>query len=453
MDSKINEPKETTKEREAPRRGVSIHEKEDYRKSWRIFQVMAEFVEGYELLSSIENEVTILGSARTSQDGKYYDIARNIGKLLAQNGYTTVTGGGPGIMEAANRGAYEAGGESVGLNIQLPFEQRVNDYVKKAINFTYFSTRKVMLTAPADAFVLFPGGFGTMDEFFEIIDNIELGKMCESSIILVGEEFWGPLIKFLKESGCSLGSVSEEQVKKWHIVEDAEAAFDIIEKKGTHQHETCELSPIHFHSDSNMNWKVFRIMSELVEGFEFVSELHSDISVFGTKSIEKGTKYYESGYKLGKMLAESDFISITGGAPGIDEAVNKAAYEQGKESVGIGMKVKGQVRLNEYVNKSTIFDFPFTRKMVVTAPSKAFVFYPGGFGTLHQLFEILTLIQNNKMENVPVILYDHDFWGPWHVFIKKELHHKFETISDVDDELYQIVDDEETIMELINNGT
>jgi uncharacterized protein (TIGR00730 family) len=433
-------------------RGYSIHEEEDYRKPWRIFRVMAEFVEGYELLSSVENQVTVLGSARTKEDGKYYEIARNLGKLLGENNYSTVTGGGPGIMEAANRGAYEVDGESIGLNIQLPFEQRVNDYVKKAIGFSFFSTRKVMLTTPANAFVLFPGGFGTMDEFFEIIDHIELDKMCEAPIVLVGSEYWQPLLDFLKNSGCSLGSISEEQIKKWHVVENAQQAFDVIQQEGRAGHETCELSPTHFHTETNMNWRVFRIMSELVDGFDFVNDLQDDISVFGTKSIKEDSIYYDSGYKLGQKLAKSGFTPITGGAPGIDEAVNKGSSDAGGDSVGIGMKVRGETRLNDYVNRSLIFDFPFTRKMVVTAPSGGFVFYPGGFGTLHQLFEVLTLIQTNKMDQVPIILYDHDFWEPWHVFIKKNLHHRYETISDTDDELYQIVDDEDTILELINNG-
>ena len=117
------------------------------------------------------------------------------------------------------------------------------------------------------------------------------------------------------------------------------------------------------------------------------------------------------------------------------------------------MKVHGETRLNEYVDESIIFNFPFTRKMVMTAPSDAFVFYPGGFGTMHELFEILTLIQTGKMERVPVILVDHDFWEPWHKFIKKNLDHELHTISSQDDELYQIVDDESTVMDLIDNMT
>ena len=127
-----------------------MHTKGDYRDTWRIFRIMAEFVEGYQFLSDLEREVTILGSARLPEDNKYCKIATEFGGLLAKNGFTTLTGGGPGIMESTNKGAFEAGGESVGLNIQLPFEQRINPYVKKSIAFYYFFTRKVMLTSPAN---------------------------------------------------------------------------------------------------------------------------------------------------------------------------------------------------------------------------------------------------------------------------------------------------------------
>src|SRR3989338_6182356 len=142
----------------------------NYRDSWRIFRIITEIVEGYQFLSELKNEVIILGSARLPHNNKYNKIAVELGRLLGKNGFTTITGGGPGIMEAANRGAFEVGGESVGLNIQLPMEQRINPYVQHAVAFYYFFTRKVMLTAPANAFVYFPGGFGTFDEFFEVVD-------------------------------------------------------------------------------------------------------------------------------------------------------------------------------------------------------------------------------------------------------------------------------------------
>src|SRR3989338_7041363 len=141
----------------------------NYRDRWIIFRIITEFVEGYQFLGDLKKEVTLLGSARFPSNNKYYKIAQELGYLLGKNGFTTITGGGPGIMEAANNGAFEGGGESVGLNIQLPFEQRTNPYVKKSIAFYYFFSRKVMLTAPANAFVFFPGGFGTLDEFFEVV--------------------------------------------------------------------------------------------------------------------------------------------------------------------------------------------------------------------------------------------------------------------------------------------
>ena len=421
----------------------------DYLQSWRIFRIMSEFVEGYQLMASVEKEVTFLGSARTKEDDPYYKLAVDLGKKFAETGYAVVTGGGPGIMEAGNRGAREGGGESIGINIELPFEQHVNPYVDKFANFNYFFTRKVILTSPAQAFVYFPGGFGTMDEFFEVVDHIEIGKMCEVPIVLVGKEYWQGLIDLLRKSGCTLGTISEETISKWHIVDTAEEAFALVHDNFGMK-AACELSSSNFHSETETDWRVFRIMAELVEGFQFLSEGKSHaVSVLGTKSIQPDSPYYASAYELGTHLGQQGIPVVTGGASGIAEAANKGAFEQGGISVGLGMKVNGKQRMNRYVTRSMMFDFPFTRKLILTAPSRAFVFYPGGLGTMHQLFEILTLIQTKKVPKVPVILVGHEFWEPMHLYIKKLFVHKFETVSDEDDELYQIVDSIESVMKLI----
>lgn len=425
------------------------HTVDTYRDTWRIFRIMSEFVEGYQLMSTIEDEVTIFGSARFGEDHKYYKIARELGTLLGKHNMTTITGGGPGIMEAANRGAFEVGGESVGLNIQLPFEQRANPYVKKALGFYYFFTRKVMLTSPSQAFVFFPGGFGTMDEFFEVVDHIEAGKMCEVPIILVGTEFWNPLLDFLRSTVSVVGSITHEQIDSWVVVDTAEEAFKAIEL-GKNMKASCDLSAHNFVSDKNVDWRIFRIMSELVSGFEFLTGVTNDISVLGTKHIKQGDKYYTSAHRLGGMIANAGLATITGGSRGIAEAANRGAFEVGGESLGIAMEVRGQTDLNEYMQRSITFSFPFTRKLIITAPSKAFVFYPGGFGTLHHLFEVLTLMQTKKMARLPVILVDHACWEPLHVFIKKVMVHDLETVHDEDDELYEIVDSEEAAMEAVN---
>src|SRR3989338_7064343 len=198
----------------------------NYRDSWRIFRIITEMVEGYQFLSDLKNEVVILGSARLPHNDKYYKIAVELGRLLGKNGFTTITGGGPGIMEAATKGAFEAGGESVGLNIQLPFEQRINPYVKKATAFYYFFTRKIMLTSPGNAFIFFPGGFGTLDQFFEVVDYMELGFMEKTPIVLVGRDYWQPIVDFLKQKSIALAhSLSEKEIQDWHIVETADEAF------------------------------------------------------------------------------------------------------------------------------------------------------------------------------------------------------------------------------------
>lgn len=411
----------------------------DYRQSWRIFRIMAELVEGYELMGEYDNEVTIFGSARTKEENKFYKIAVELGETLVDAGHEVITGGGPGIMEAANRGAHNKGGVSIGLNIQLPFEQRVNPYVNKAAGFYYFFTRKVVLATPANAFVFFPGGFGTLDEFFEVVDHIELGKMCAVPIVLVGSEFWGPLIEFLRTTGETNGTVTEDQIAKWHIVDSAAEAMEYIQG-GKGMKATCELSSSNFNNKANQDWRVFRVMSELVDGFEFLTGLGEDVSVLGTKSISVDSPYYTAAYELGKTLAQKDFATITGGAPGIAEAANKGAFEHGGTSIGIGMEVHGKARMNQYVTRSLMFSFPFTRKLMLTAPSRAFVFFPGGLGTFHQLFEVMTLIQTKKIARIPILLYDTAFWGPLDAWIRATLADEFGTISSEDTDIYQIVD-------------
>lgn len=426
-------------------------QKGDYRQSWRIFRIMAEFVEGYQFLSSLNKEITILGSARIPEDNKYYQETVKLGRLLGEAKFTVVTGGGPSIMTAANKGAYEAGAESVGLNIQLPFEQVLNPYVTKSTSFSYFFTRKVMLTSPAHAFIFCPGGFGTLDEFFEVVDHMELGFMAEVPIVLLGREFWQPLIDFLKQRCCMLGTVSEEQINKWHIVDTAEEAFEAVKDIEAHP-GMCDLSADHFNCYDNIDWRVFRIMAELVDGFDFMTGIQDGITVLGTKSIgEKHTAYQEA-YHLGKRLAQEGYPIITGGRHGIAEAVGTGGNEIGGTVLGIDLDLgERDEGVPSYLTKSIQFKFPFTRKQVVTAPTKAFVVFPGGFGTLHQLFEILTLLNTKKMERLPVVLYDREFWQPLHEFIKKMLVHENQTVSDEDDELYQIVNSSDSITKVIKN--
>ncbi len=170
--------------------------------SWAIFKIMGEFVGGYEKLSRIGPCVSIFGSARTKPDDKYYQLAENIASKLADHGYGVITGGGPGIMEAGNKGAHNAGGTSVGLNIVLPFEQHDNPYIDsdKSIDFDYFFVRKVMFVKYSQGFVVMPGGFGTLDEFFEALTLIQTKKIGKFPIILVGTDFWSGLVDWIKNT-------------------------------------------------------------------------------------------------------------------------------------------------------------------------------------------------------------------------------------------------------------
>ena len=199
--------------------------------NWRIFRIMSEFVDGFEFLYPLRKEVTFFGSARFPEGHKWYEESRKLGRMLAENQFTVITGGGPGIMEAGNRGAYEGGGESIGLDIELPTEQRRNAYVKKGIGFNYFFTRKVMLSASAQAYVFFPGGFGTLDEFFEMITLIQTKKMNPVPAICMGKSFWGPLESWIEQSLVhEFQTISPEDINLYTVVDTAQEAFDIIKE-------------------------------------------------------------------------------------------------------------------------------------------------------------------------------------------------------------------------------
>lgn len=418
----------------------------NYRDSWRIFRIVTEMVEGYQFLGELNNEVIVLGSARLPSNNKYYKVAEDLGRLLGKKGFTTVTGGGPGIMEAANKGAYEVGSESVGLNIQLPHEQRINPYVKKSAAFYYFFTRKVMLTSPGNAFVFFPGGFGTFDEFFEVVDYMELGFMDKAPIVLVGHEFWDSVIAFLRAGAVGkVHSISAAEMDDWHIVETAEEAMSFI-KDSASRPNVCDVDPTNpLCQVGETDWRIFRIMAELVEGFEFLTRVKNDVTVLGTKSCLQGSPYYEAAYHLGQLLAENKKTVITGGGPGIMEAANKGAFEKGGQSFGITMQLGGRERINKYVMQSKGFFFPFVRKLIITSPSEAFVFFPGGFGTLHQLFELLTLQETKKMDLFPILLYGSEYWKPL-LDIIHGLNVNFKTISKPDELLLTIVDRPEDVL-------
>ncbi len=199
--------------------------------SWAILKIMGEFVNGYEKLSKIGPCVSIFGSARTKPDNKYYLLAERIAKKITEHGYGVITGGGPGIMEAANKGAYLAGGTSVGLNIALPFEQHDNAYIDsdKSIDFDYFFVRKVMFVKYSQGFVVMPGGFGTLDEFFEAFTLIQTHKIERFPLILVGTKFWEGLMIWVKETLLQQNNnISEDDLNLVHLVDTEDEVLDIL---------------------------------------------------------------------------------------------------------------------------------------------------------------------------------------------------------------------------------
>ena len=199
--------------------------------SWAIFKIMSEFVEGFEKLAKIGPCVSIFGSARTKEDHKYFKMAEDIAARLVRHGYGVITGGGPGIMEAGNRGAHKQGGKSVGLNIDLPFEEHNNIYIDqdKLINFDYFFVRKVMFVKYSQGFIVMPGGFGTLDELFEAITLIQTKKIGQFPIVLVGREYWSGLFEWVKNVLLAEKNINESDLDLFKLVDTAEEAVHEID--------------------------------------------------------------------------------------------------------------------------------------------------------------------------------------------------------------------------------
>ncbi len=198
--------------------------------SWRIFRIMAEFVEAIEALSKLKNAVSIFGSARVTPDDPYYQKTEKLARRLAEKGFSVITGGGPGIMEAANKGAAEAGGKSVGMNIRLPFEQKPNAYANISIDYKYFFIRKVMFVKYAMAYIIMPGGFGTMDELFEALTLIQTRRIKSFPVILMGSEYWKGLVDWLKKTMIRDGMILPEDLDFIEIIDDPDEAVRHIQK-------------------------------------------------------------------------------------------------------------------------------------------------------------------------------------------------------------------------------
>ena len=196
--------------------------------SWRVLRIQSEFVSGFDALEDVAEAVTVFGSARIKERTPEYETARDLGRRLAHEGFAVITGGGPGAMEATNRGAYEAGAQSIGLNIELPFEQHVNPWVTLNMNFRYFFVRKTMFVKYAQAFVCLPGGFGTLDELFEALTLVQTKKVLQFPIVLIGVDFWGPLVDWLRNTLEAEGMISPGDVGLLHLVDTPEEAVAIV---------------------------------------------------------------------------------------------------------------------------------------------------------------------------------------------------------------------------------
>src|SRR2546421_5315945 len=196
--------------------------------TWRVFRIMGEFVEGFDELATVTRGVAIFGSARTPAEDQYYAAARETAALLAHAGFSVITGGGPGIMEAANRGAFDAGGVSIGCNIELPFEQQPNPYQTRSMKFKYFFVRKTMFVKYSTAFLIFPGGYGTLDELFEALTLIQTRKIKNFPVVLFGKEYWGGLIAWVKQVLLTQKMIADPDLLLLHCTDSPAEAVEIV---------------------------------------------------------------------------------------------------------------------------------------------------------------------------------------------------------------------------------
>ena len=198
--------------------------------TWRVFRIMGEFVEGFDELANLTRGISIFGSARTPTSDPYYKLAQETAALLSGEGYALITGGGPGIMEAANRGAFEAGGLSIGCNIELPFEQGANAYLTRSVTFRYFFVRKMMFVKYSLGFIIFPGGFGTLDELFEALTLIQTRKIRDFPVILFGSDYWKGLMDWIGNTALREGKVSDPDLKLLHLTDSPQEGVDNLNK-------------------------------------------------------------------------------------------------------------------------------------------------------------------------------------------------------------------------------
>ncbi|WP_434993588.1 TIGR00730 family Rossman fold protein [Arthrobacter sp. Ld5] len=203
---------------------------------WRVLRIQSEFVEGFGTLADLGPAISVFGSARTPQDSSFYAIGEEVGRRLVAAGYAVITGGGPGAMEAANKGASQAGGVSVGLGIELPFEQGMNEWVDLGINFRYFFARKTMFVKYANGFIVLPGGFGTLDELFEAMTLVQTRKVTSFPIVLIGVDYWRPLLDWIEGTLIAEGTISEKDLSLVQLVDTAEEAVRIVAASSGHPH-------------------------------------------------------------------------------------------------------------------------------------------------------------------------------------------------------------------------
>jgi uncharacterized protein (TIGR00730 family) len=420
------------------------------------FTEISDAVRDFAIFSEIGPVVSVFGSARFKEDHPQYISARNFAARLSGLDCVLLTGGGPGIMEATNRGAHEYGGVSFSCSIRLPREQKTNVYSDLDKVFEYFFTRKIFLMKGSNYIVAYPGGYGTQDETLEAFNLINKGKMHPVPIILVGKDYWEPHINFLIQHAEPIGAIksSDFLVKGkplFHMVDDDKQAFDIIQadlqaKAKSPNHENVK-------PKLHISEKMFmRAWSEFSSALQTLSNEPPHISVSGANTLATG-RYVKMAYEFGKAFGKQGLNTLVSDLNPTTEFLNTAVRTHGGVTMGF---VNPEYRPDKTNDVNLMVKLPvyyqFIREVLSHKCSSATVLFPGGFGTLKRANELVTLMQTKKAESKPVIAVGSEYWKPLREIAKKIYLDKYNAINEDDLDILQIVDTSAEALDIINSS-
>ena len=358
---------------------------------WRVLRIQAEFVEGFGALAELGRAISVFGSARVKHEDPEYALGLEVGRLLVEAGYAVITGGGPGAMEAANRGACEAGGVSVGLGIELPFEQGMNEWVDVGVDFRYFFARKTMFVKYAQGFIVLPGGFGTFDELFEALVLVQTKKVTSFPVVLLGHAYWDGLVDWLRSTALVGGKINERDLALFHVTDDPAEAVRLVGSAD----ECARLQRRRPGAGRRGGPQGRRVVAA--------------VCVYCSSSRRIDPSYVELATAVGTELARRGHSLVSGGGSvSCMGAVARAARAGGAHTVGVIPRVLLDLEVADHdADELLVTDDMRARKGVMDARADAFLTLPGGLGTLEELLEIW-VSRTLAMHAKPVVVLDPD---------------------------------------------